>query len=282
MNAIEIKNLTKHYPGFTLDHLTLTLPEGCILGLIGENGAGKSTTIRLLLDLIRKDEGSIRIYGKEPGEANVLQKDEIGVVLDKVGMPLMLKAEQIGKIMSFAYKNWDAAEYDALLTKFSVPLDKKFQELSNGNKMKIGLAIALSHHAKLLILDEATNGLDPIVRDTVNEMLMEFTRDPEHAILISSHLVTDLEKLCDYIAFIHKGKLMLCEEKDELLGEYGIWQGSREELQSFAESAVLHSQVSAYGAKAIVRKDAVPSGTDMAPVSIEELFVTMVKEDRAL
>ena len=278
MNAIEIKDLTKHYPGFTLDHLTLTLPAGCILGLIGENGAGKSTTIRLLLDMIRKDEGSVLIYGKEPGDANVLQNEEIGVVLDKVGLPYMLKADQIGKIMSLAYRNWDQASYEALLTKLQAPRDKKFQDMSNGNKMKIGLAIALSHHAKLLILDEATNGLDPIVRDTVNEMLMEFTRQPDHAVLISSHLVTDLEKLCDYIAFLHKGKLLLFEEKDELLSGYGIWQGSKEQLDEYDESAVVHAKVGAYGVRALVRKELLPAGTMTDPVGIEELFVQMVKE----
>ncbi len=152
-------------------------------------------------------------------------------------------------------------------------------EMSNGTKMKLGLAIALSHDAKLLILDEATNGLDPVARDDVNGILMEFTRDENHSILISSHIVGDLEKLCDYIAFLHKGKLLLCEEKDVLASEYVIVRGTKEELAEVPSSAVLHKETTPYSAAAIARRDAVPEGMAVSPVSIEELFVSMVKSE---
>lgn len=207
MNALEIRGLTKHFADFTLDDLNLTLPEGCILGLIGENGAGKSTTIRLILGMLRADSGTVTILGQDSRENPVLTKQDIGVVLDEVGIPECMTPKQVGKVMANVFLRWNAETYQGLLTRFSLPENKKFKEFSKGMKMKLGLAVALSHEAKLLILDEATGGLDPVVRDEVVDMLAEFTRDETHAILISSHIVSDLEKLCDYVAFLHKGKL---------------------------------------------------------------------------
>ena len=275
MNALEIKNLCKSYPGFALDNLNLTLPQGCILGLIGENGAGKSTTIKLILDLIRPDSGAITILSKEHTR---LSREDIGVVLDEVGIPECLTASQVGKVMKNLFKNWDSRRFDELLTQFSIPDGKIFKEFSRGMKMKLGIAVAMSHGAKLLILDEATSGLDPVVRDEVVTMLSEFTREEGHSILISSHIVSDLEKLCDYIAFLHKGKLMLYEEKDVLLGKYGIVYCTHEQLPLLSPTAVLHRKENPYGAEVLVLRDAVPGDWKISPVSIEELFVFMVKE----
>ena len=275
MNALEIKNLRKAYPGFTLDNLNLTLPSGCILGLIGENGAGKSTTIKLILDLIRPDGGTITILGREHTRLN---REDIGVVLDEVGIPECLTAAQVGKVMKNLFKNWDMSRYNSLLTQLAVPEGKPFKEFSRGMKMKLGIAVAMSHRAKLLILDEATSGLDPVVRDEVVTMLSEFTREEGHSILISSHIVSDLEKLCDYIAFLHRGKLMLFEEKDMLLGKYGIVYCTHEQLPLLSPSAVLHRKENPYGAEVLMLRDAVPADWKISPVSIEELFVFMVKE----
>ena len=275
MNALEIKSLNKSYPGFALDNLNLTLPQGCILGLIGENGAGKSTTIKLILDLIRPDSGSITILGKEHTR---LSREDIGVVLDEVGIPECLTASQVGKVMKNLFKNWDSRRFDELLTQFSIPDGKIFKEFSRGMKMKLGIAVAMSHGARLLILDEATSGLDPVVRDEVVTMLSEFTREEGHSILISSHIVSDLEKLCDYIAFLHKGKLMLYEEKDMLLSRYGIVYCTHEQLPLLSPTAVLHRKENPYGAEVLVLRDAVPGDWKISPVSIEELFVFMVKE----
>jgi len=275
MNALEIKNLYKSYPGFTLDNLNLTLPGGCILGLIGENGAGKSTTIKLILDLIRADSGSITILGTEHTRLN---REDIGVVLDEVGIPECLTAAQVGKVMKHTFRNWDPQRFDALLREFSLPDNKPFKEFSRGMKMKLGIAIAMSHGAKLLILDEATSGLDPVVRDEVVTMLSEFTREEGHSILISSHIVSDLEKLCDYIAFLHKGRLMLYEEKDVLLARYGIVYCTHEQLEVLSPAAVLHRKENPYGAEVLVLREAVPADWKVSPVSIEELFVFMVKE----
>lgn len=275
MNALEIKSLNKSYPGFALDNLNLTLPQGCILGLIGENGAGKSTTIKLILDLIRPDSGSITILGTEH---TLLSREDIGVVLDEVGIPECLTASQVGKVMKNLFKNWDSRRFDELLTQFSIPDGKIFKEFSRGMKMKLGIAVAMSHGARLLILDEATSGLDPVVRDEVVTMLSEFTREEGHSILISSHIVSDLEKLCDYIAFLHRGKLMLYEEKDVLLSRYGIVYCTHEQLPLLSPAAVLHRKENPYGAEVLVLRDAVPADWKVSPVSIEELFVFMVKE----
>ena len=275
MNALEIRSLQKHRKGFSLDGINLTLPAGCIMGLIGENGAGKTTTIKLMLDMIRKDGGTVRILGKDSAE---ISKEDIGVVLDEVGLPTCLTACQVDKIMSKAYTQWSSDEFFAYLKRLNVPENKAFSALSRGMKMKLGIACSLSHKAKLLILDEATSGLDPAVRDEVIDILLDFTRDEEHSVLISSHIVSDLEKICDYIAFLHKGRLILCEEKDRLYEQYGIIRCDEKTLSAIEPSAVIGKRVSAFGVEAIVRRDTVPEGVSIAPVGIEELFVFMVKE----
>ena len=280
MNALEIKNLTKTYPSFTLDNLNLTLPRGCIMGLIGENGAGKSTSIKLILDMIHKDSGTVTILGKDNEDSIELTKEDIGVVMDEVGIPECLTVKQVGKVMKNTFCNWDDAEYCRLIKKLALPDAKQFKEFSRGMKMKLGIAIALSHNAKLLILDEATSGLDPVVRDEVIEMLSDYTRDENHSILISSHIVSDLEKLCDYIAFLHKGKLLLCEEKDRLLAEYGLIHCTAEELQRLPSEAIKYKKENPYGVEVMVLRNVMPTDITVRPISTEELFVFMVKEAR--
>lgn len=279
MNAIEVKNLTKTYSGFKLDNVSFALPSGCIMGLVGENGAGKSTTIKLILDMLKKDSGEIEIFGQDACDNIKALKEDIGVVLDDVGIPDLLKAGEVGKIMKCTFKNWSESDYAENLKRLSVPTDKPFKELSRGMKMKLGIAIALSHNAKLLILDEATSGLDPVVRDDVLNIFNEFTRDENHSVLISSHIVSDLEKLCDYIAFLHKGKLMLFEEKDALLADYGVIHCAESRLSELDPSSVIHKSVSPYGAEAVVKRGKIPSDLEISPISIENLFVQMAKEE---
>jgi len=277
MNAIEINNLCKSYPGFTLDCLNLKLPSGCIMGLIGENGAGKSTTIKLILDMIKKDSGTITLLGKD--NINIcLLKEDIGVVLDEVGIPSCLTAKQVGKIMKNTFKNWNEHTFSEFLSKMSIPDNKQFKDFSRGMKMKLGIAIALSHNAKLLILDEATSGLDPVVRDEILDIFSEFTRNETHAVLISSHIVSDLEKICDYIAFLHKGKLLLCEEKDLLKEQYAIIHCTAEQIAEFDPSAVIGKKENTYGVEAVVLKDSLPVNMQSSPIDIEQLFIFMVKE----
>lgn len=276
-NAIEIKGLKKSYKDFDLE-LSLALPRGCIMGLVGENGAGKSTTIKCILGMVEKDAGTIKVLGQDAGGSSKALKEQIGVVMDEPPFPEGLTAKQIGRVMAGIFKSWDSAVYNAYLTRFSLPLDKGFKEFSRGMKMKLCIAAALSHHPTLLILDEPSSGLDPLVRDEVMDIFSEFTRDESHSILISSHIVSDLEKICDYIAFIHKGRLMLCEEKDELLEKFCFVRCAAGELESISPEAVIGRKRNPYGVSAIVRRDAVPAGMKQTPVSIEELFVFMTKE----
>lgn len=278
MNALEIKNLTKSFSGFKLNNLSLTLPSGCIMGLIGENGAGKSTTIKLILDMIHKDSGTITILGKDNEDNIRLTQEDVGVVMDEVGIPECLTAKQVGKVMKHTFRNWDDDEYTRLLQKLSLPYNKPFKDFSRGMKMKLGIAIAMSHGSKLLLLDEATSGLDPVVRDEVVEMFSDFTRDENHSILISSHIVSDLEKLCDFVAFLHNGELLLCEEKDLLLAQYGIIHCTTSQLRELSPNAIKYKKESPYGVEAMVLRDAIPAGMNISPISIEELFVFMIKE----
>ena len=278
MNALDIQNLTKTYPGFTLDNVSLTIPGGCVLGLIGENGAGKSTLIKSVLGMIRPDSGTVTILGN--AKRTPLVMEDVGVVLDEVGIPSCLTTAQVGRVMAASFRNWDQAQYERYLKALALPEKKAFKDFSKGMKMKLGIAVALSHHARLLILDEATSGLDPVVRDEVLELLRHFVAQEDHAILMSSHIVSDLEKLCDYIAFVHKGKLLLVEEKDRLLEEYGLFLGSREDVDALPETAVRARRTSPYGAEALVLREAMPQGSRITPISIEELFVFMVKEGK--
>lgn len=277
-NAIEIKGLVKEYKDFKLDNVDLTLPGGCILGLIGENGAGKSTMIKCLLGIIHKNEGSVTILGRDADKELPDIKEDVGVVLDEVGIPDTFRFRQINAVMKNTYKNWDEKEFEGYIERFGLPKDKKFKEFSRGMKMKMGIAIALSHKAKLLVLDEATNGLDPVIRDEVTDIFYEFTRDEDHSILISSHIVSDLEKLCDYVSFIHKGRVLLNEEKDVLLEEYAILSCTEEQLRELDPKAIRGKKSGKYGVQALVKRNAVPAGMNLSPVTIEELFIFMIKE----
>lgn len=274
MNAIEIRNLTKHYVGFSLENLNLTLPSGCIMGLVGENGAGKSTTIRMLMGMARPDGGEITVFGQKM-DAGL--RERIGVVLDEPGYPGCMTAAQIGKMLAGLYRGWEKDAFEGYLTRLRIPENKPFKDFSKGMKMKLCLAAALSHGAKLLILDEATSGLDPVVRDELLDIFNDFTRDEGNSVLISSHIVSDLEKICDYIAFLHRGKLMLCREKDELLNEFTFVQGSKEEIDALAP---IGRRDGRFGTEAIVRRNAVPEGMKTSPITIEDLFVFMAKEEK--
>lgn len=280
MNALELHGLKKSYPDFTLGPLDLTLPGGTVCGLIGENGAGKSTTLRLILGILERDEGSVRVLGRENGKELTCAKEEIGVVLGSEGIPTCLTTPQVGKVMAGIYPNWDAAAYADYCKRFELPEKKRYADYSTGMKMKQCLAVALSHHPKLLLLDEATSGLDPVIRDELIDLLLDFVRAEDHAILISSHIVSDLEKLCDTIAFLHRGRLLLCEDKDTLREEYALWHGKAAQLEELAPDAVLSRRVTPYGAEALVKRDGMPMGSTLTPVSIEELFVLMVKGEK--
>ncbi len=281
MNALELKNLSKTYKGFKLQNVSLELPQGCIMGLIGENGAGKTTVIKLILDIVKKDSGQVYIMGENTDGENLRElKEDIGVVLDDVGCPECITPAQFDRIMAGTFRRWDSEKYRGLISKFGLEDNKRFGEMSKGMKMKMGIAAAMSHGAKLLILDEATSGLDPVARDEVIDMLYEYTRDPVHSVLISSHIVTDLEKLCDYICFLKRGQVVLCEEKDAILEKYGVIRCSEKDMKIIPPEAVVGVKHSPYGVEAAVKRTAVPAGMSVGRLGIEELFVFMVKEEK--
>ena len=278
MNALEIRGLTKRRGDFALQGLDLTLPAGCIMGLIGENGAGKSTTIRLILNALSRDGGTVAVYGKDNRALTPLEREDIGAVLDEVGLPEYMTARQIGRMMAGIFARWQPEVYRDYLRRLALPEDKTFRDFSRGMKMKLGLAAALSHQPKLL-LDEATSGLDPVVRDEILTIFADFTRDEEHAVLISSHIVSDLEKICDYIAFIHKGKLRLCEEKDMLLERYGLLKCSPQELAAIDPAIIHGKRIGEYGAEALVDRDRAPRNLLVEQPNLEDIILYLAKEE---
>ena len=279
MNAIQLSHINKSFGDFAIRDLCLEVPSGTICGLVGENGAGKSTTIRLLMGALRPDSGSARVLGTDVSSPEFRAvKEDIGVVLDDACFPESLNAVQVGKIMAGTYRRWDQGLYDGYLKRFDLPLKKQFKDFSRGMRMKLAIAVALSHQPKLLVLDEATAGLDPIVRDEVLDLFNEFTREEDHSILISSHILSDLEKLCDYIAFLHKGDLLFCEEKDRLLEEYGIFEDSRENLDCLMPEAIVAREETRYGGvRALVRRDLAPAGFRMEKPTVEDIILFLVK-----
>jgi ABC-2 type transport system ATP-binding protein len=278
MNAIELDGITKRYDGFLLDNVSFSLPRGAILGLVGENGAGKSTTIKLIMNAIQRDSGVIRVLGEDnTSKAFADIKQDIGIVLDEAYYPEVLNAAQVGAVMKRTYLRWDEAAYQNHLKLLDIPLKKQFREFSRGMKMKLAIAVALSHQPKLLILDEATSGLDPMVRDEILTLFNDFTRDEEHSILLSSHIVSDLEKVCDYIAFLHKGKLMLCEEKDRLLERYAIVKTTQSSLDQFPLDTVISSKAGPYGVEALVRKERLPHGVQTEFTTLETIILFLAK-----
>ncbi len=281
-NALELRHVSRRLGDFELRDVNLTLPKGCILGLVGENGAGKSTTIHLLTGELRPDSGTVSVLDAEPGGPDFRAvKERLGVVLDDAWFPEILNARQVGTMMAMTYESWDAELYESYLTRFTLPREKNFKDYSRGMRMKLAIAVALAHRPEVLLLDEATAGLDPIVRDEVLEIFREFSEAEDHAILLSSHILSDLEKLCDYIAFLHQGKLLFCQEKDRLLETYGLFVGTRRQAEELAEDAVLAREDSGFGGvRAIVRRDAVPACLPLEKPTVEDIILAMVRKEQ--
>ena len=281
-NALELWHVSRRLGDFELRDVNLTLPKGCILGLVGENGAGKSTTIRLLTGELWPDSGTVSVLDAEPGSPDFRSvKERLGVVLDDAWFPEILNARQVGTMMAMTYESWDAELYESYLARFALPREKNFKDYSRGMRMKLAIAAALAHRPEVLLLDEATAGLDPIVRDEVLEIFREFSEAEDHAILISSHILSDLEKLCDYIAFLHQGKLLFCQEKDRLLETYGLFVGTRQQAEELAEDAVLAREDSGFGGvRAIVRRDAVPACLPLEKPTVEDIILAMVRKEQ--
>ena len=252
-NCIEIKGLCKSYGDFALKDIDLTLPGGSILGLIGENGAGKTTTIKCILNLIRRDAGEIALLGHDNIKEERLAKQDVGIVLDECFFHDTLRPLDVGRVLAPAYKDWDGELFRSYLKKFGLPEKKLIKEFSRGMKMKLSLSAALAHRPKLLLLDEATAGLDPVVRDEILDEFLGFISDEDHAILMSSHITSDLEKVADYIAYIHRGQVVLSDAKDAILDSYGRVGCTAAQLEAIAPDDVLRVRKGAFGAEALVQ-----------------------------
>ncbi len=276
-NAIEIKNLVKSYDDFTLSIESLDIPKGCIMGLVGSNGAGKSTMIKSILDLIRTESGEITVNG----ESNKIPavREDIGVVFDEIKFPQIFTAGDVRTVLKGVYKNWDDALYDQYIGQFKLPLKKKIKEFSRGMKMKLSLAAALAHHPKLLILDEATSGIDPVVRDEILDIFLDFIQDEEHTILASSHIISDIEKAADYVTFINNGRIVFCEEKDALMEKYRIVKCGNEELDAINAADIVGRRTNTFGAELLMLSEKVPEGFVSAKAGIEDIMLMIIKNE---
>lgn len=219
--ALELQAVTKQYEDFKLDNISFKVPQGSIVGIIGENGAGKTTILKSILNLISIDSGKIKVLGNENLDSSSI-KEKIGIVFDENCFHENLSPFKIGKIMQELYKQWDTELFNDYCIRFNIPAQSRISTFSKGMKMKFAITVALSHHPELLILDEATSGLDPVMRDEILDVFMDFIQDENHSILISSHIISDLEKIADYITFIRKGKVIFNCEKDTLIDKYGV------------------------------------------------------------
>lgn len=283
-NLINVKNICKEYPGFSLKNVSFHVPGGCIVGLIGENGAGKSTTIKAILDMIHLDGGSITVLGKDSHKEGDYIRENLGTVIDGASFHESLTPEQIRKFMCKIYKTWDDPYYISLLKRFSLPVHKKIGDFSTGMKMKLLISTAIAHHPKLLILDEATSGLDPVVRDEILDMLLEFIHDEEHGVLMSSHITSDLEKVADYITFIHKGEVFLSDEKDRIMDSYGLVRCTPEDFKKIPNAYVLGVNQGMYRMDVLISdrkgiKEAYPELV-VDPIRLEDILIFKVKGDR--
>lgn len=279
-DALKLRGVSKQYQGFALKNVDLTLPSGCIMGFIGENGAGKTTTIKLILDMIRRDSGTIEVFGEDCRTMKRAAWEGIGVVLDSCGFSEELTGAHVGRIMAGIYKSWDEKKFERLLGSYHVDRNKRVKEYSRGMKMKLSLAVAMAHDTRLLILDEATSGLDPVAREELLESFQEFIQDERRSIFISSHIISDLEKISDYITFIHKGSILLSEEKDVLLETHGIFHGTKETLRELPEEAIAGIRESAFGIEALVRRDKVRGGLSLDKAGLEDIMLFYSREGK--
>ncbi|MDE7284507.1 MAG: ABC transporter ATP-binding protein [Lachnospiraceae bacterium] len=251
INNILVRDLCKQFDGFLLDHVSFKVPKGRIVGFIGENGAGKSTTINLILDELKRDNGQIQIFGMENTISSV--KESIGVVFDECNFHDVFNAIDIEKILSGVYKSWDSCLYRQYLKKFKIPERKQIGSFSKGMKMKLSIICAMAHKPKLLILDEATTGLDPVVRDEMLDLFLEFIQDEECSIFFSSHITSDIQKIADYVILIHQGKIIFEEQKDNLIYNFGIVKCGKEKFDSISPDDYIIHRVTNVSVECLVR-----------------------------
>ncbi|MBR6478037.1 MAG: ABC transporter ATP-binding protein [Lachnospiraceae bacterium] len=283
-NAIEINGLTKRYDGFCLDNVSFSVPSGSIMGFIGQNGAGKTTTINSILNIIKRDEGEIKIFGQDNIKNETEIKEQLAAVFDELPFAEDLNAKQLSRILRGVFKNWDGEQFQRYLDRFQLPSKKKFSQFSKGMKMKLQIASALSHHAKLLIMDEATTGLDPVVRNEFLDLFLEFIQEENHSILMSSHITSDLEKVADYVTFIDRGKILITGMKDEILDSHGVIKCSKADFAQIDPNDYIAARLTDFGAEVMVsdRRQAAKnySGLVLDKTTLEEIMLFYVTAGR--
>ncbi|MBP0980165.1 MAG: ABC transporter ATP-binding protein [Oscillospiraceae bacterium] len=279
-NAIEIKNLCKTYPSFSLKDVNITLPKGYIMGYVGANGAGKSTTIASLLGLVRADSGSCLIDGRDIRDMSKEEKSRIGVVLDECNFPETLTWKQVDKFMKKIYSAWNSEKFCDMCRRWGLDDRTQIAKFSKGMKMKLAIAAAMCHGAKLLVLDEATSGLDPVVRNEILDMLLDFVQDEENSVFMSSHIISDLEKVCDYITFIKDGRIIFSAEKERLTEQYGVLRCSNSDFEKVDKSAVIAFNQNSFSTDALVHRGRIEGDYIIDKANVEDIMLYYMKEGK--
>ena len=280
-NVLEINNITKDYKKFKIDNISFNLPKGYIMGFIGANGAGKTTTIKLILNMIKRDSGEIKVFGLDNIREEERIKEQIGVVFDECYYLEDWTINDVEKAVSMFYKNWNNSIYEKYLKEFNLARDKKVKDLSRGMRMKLMIAVAFSHEAKLLILDEPTSGLDPVARDEFLDILRDYIEDEEKSVIFSSHITSDIEKIADYITYINNGKIIFTGEKDEFLEKYCIIKGGKEDITESQKKEIIGLRIHSTGFEGLIElKKAVgfSSKVIIEKASLDEIMIYMNKE----
>lgn len=277
MSILEVKNLCKSYKGFDLNNVSFDIPEGTIMGLIGENGAGKSTIINIITNAVHKDSGTVKLFGVDLENCGPDIWNSIAVVQADCGFPEELTIKNAESVLKGIYKNWDSGKFESYINKLGLDFKKKIKSLSTGMKMKFELAIALSHSAKLLILDEATNGLDFMARNEILDILMDFIQDESCGVLLASHIIEDMERICDYITFIHNGNVVFSENKDDLLDKYAVINIDENKLSELDSKTVVYTDKTQYSSKALVYRNQIPSGFETEKTTIQDIMYFYMK-----
>ena len=285
-NILELQQVSKTFSksNFTLDNVSFSLPYGAILGFVGENGAGKTTTIGCILNTIAKDGGTVKLFGKEMQDADTEIREKIGVVYDGDNFPGHWSAEQLSKVMQGFYTNWDDELFGKYLEEFQLPSKQRIKHFSRGMTMKLAIAAALSHHPQLLILDEATSGLDPIMRDEMLDVFLDFVLEEDHSILLSSHITSDLEKVADYITFIHNDRLIMTVSKNDLVYNYAVMRCKESQFLALDRSDMIAYRKRDFQIDVLVSdgKEAQRKYKDVVVdhVSLDETMLLLVKGER--
>ncbi|WHH58208.1 ABC transporter ATP-binding protein [Petroclostridium sp. X23] len=282
---LEVKNLRKQFEDFQLKDIDIALECGYIMGFIGPNGAGKSTTIKLILNLLKKNKGEIKIFGMDHIKDEQEVKNRIGFVLDENFFYEELTVAEMKRVIAPLYTAWDHDAFNRYIRDFNVPSAKKIKDLSKGMKMKFSLAVALSHHADLLIMDEPTSGLDPVIRSELLQILSEFIQDDHKGVLFSTHITSDLDKIADYVTMIHDGEIVFSLEKDVLLDNYGLVKGPKGVLEEDMKKHFIGIRENQFGFEGLVTdrkktKKALGEKVMIEKPTLEDIMLYYTRRDK--